>query len=96
MMLAGLPIPADAIDELAGLLREAGADDLAERLDQALADELKVLALTLGERAVLLAALDDPPHELAELRAVLRADHQWRLDEGLDGSCPALGDTLAT
>jgi hypothetical protein len=31
------------------------------------------------------AALDDPPHQqLAELRAVLLADHQWRRTEGLD------------
>ena len=31
-MLAGLPVPADAADELAGLVRDAGADDLADRL----------------------------------------------------------------
>jgi hypothetical protein len=31
-MLAGLPVPNDAVDELAGRVREAGADDLADRL----------------------------------------------------------------
>jgi hypothetical protein len=45
---------------------------------------VKLLALTLDERALMLAALDDRPKELAELRAVLLADHQWRRDEGLD------------
>ena len=32
----------------------------------------------------MLAALEDPPEELAELGAVLLADHQWRRTEGLD------------
>lgn len=30
------------------------------------------------------AALEDPPGEFAELRAVLLADHQWRRGAGLD------------
>jgi hypothetical protein len=40
-----------------------------------------LIALTLGERAVMLAALEDPP-ELTELRAVLLNDHEWRRSEG--------------
>jgi hypothetical protein len=32
----------------------------------------------------MLAALDDPPQELAELRAVVLNEHQWRQREGLD------------
>jgi hypothetical protein len=32
----------------------------------------------------MLSALEDPPQELGELRAVLLADHQWRRSEGLD------------
>ena len=72
-----------AVQELA-LLRDAGTDDMADRLERALADEVKLLALTLDERALLLAALDDPPQALAELRAVLLADHQWRRNERLD------------
>ena len=32
----------------------------------------------------MLAALQDPPEQLAELRAVLLADYQWRRAEGLD------------
>jgi hypothetical protein len=41
-MLAGLPVPVDAVEELAGLVRAAGADDLADRLDRAVADEVKL------------------------------------------------------
>jgi hypothetical protein len=44
---------------------------------------VKLLALSLDERALMLSALD-PPQELAEPRAVLLADHQWRRSEGLD------------
>lgn len=55
MMLAGLPVPADAVDGLAELVRTAGADDVADRLERALADEVKLLALNLDERALLLA-----------------------------------------
>ncbi len=56
MMLAGLPVPNDAVQELAVAVREAAelwrdlgqsgvvADELADRLERALADEVKVLA----------------------------------------------------
>jgi hypothetical protein len=84
MTLAGLLISAEDVDELAGLIREVGAGDLAHRLERAVADDVKLLALTLDERALMLSALEDPPQELAELRAVLLADHQWRRVEGLD------------
>ena len=84
MMLAGLPVPDPAIDALAELVRAAGADDLADRLDRALTDGVKLIALTLGERAVMLAAFEDPPPELTELRAVLLNDHEWRRREGID------------
>jgi hypothetical protein len=75
MMLAGLPVPADAVGDLAALVRNVGADELAGRLERLKptgqfirADEVKLLALTLDERALLLAALEDPPSGLAELR----------------------------
>ena len=83
-MLAGLPVPIDAVEELVGLTRDAGAEVLANRLQRALADKVKLLALTLDERAIILSTLEDPPQEPAELRAVLLADHQWRRSEGLD------------
>ena len=57
-MLAGLPVPNDAVEQLARLVRAAGADDLADRLDRAVADEVKLLALTLDERAIILGSLE--------------------------------------
>ena len=36
MMLAGLPVPEDTIEELAAVVRLAGAVELANRLEQAL------------------------------------------------------------
>lgn len=83
MMLAGVPVPTAATVELAGIVRTAGAEELADRLEKALADEVKILALTIAERSVILNALDDPPQELAELRAVLLNEHQWRQSEGM-------------
>jgi hypothetical protein len=66
------------------------------RLEGALDDSVALLALTIDERAITLAALEDPPDGLAELRAVLLNEHQWRQREGLDswgtrrarGRCP--------
>ena len=84
MMLAGLPVPAEVVEQLAFLARLAGADELADRLELALDNQVKLLALSLDERALLLSALEDPPEELAELRAVLLADHQWRRGAGLE------------
>ena len=86
-MLAGLSIPAAAIAELASLLRNsddelgdaAGNDALADRLERALGDEVKLLALSR-----ILYVLDDPPAELAELRGVLVREIEWRRREGLD------------
>ena len=64
-MLAGVPVPAAATAALARTVRASGADLLADRLERALADEVKLLALTIDERALILAALDDPPEGLA-------------------------------
>ena len=61
MMLAGLPVPDDAVDELAALVRSAGADDLADRLARALDNDVKLLALALDER--------DPLTRLRPVRA---------------------------
>ncbi len=38
MMLAGVPVPVAATAELATVVRVAGADELVDRLDHALAD----------------------------------------------------------
>ena len=82
--LAGVPVSDAATAELAWLVRAAGADELADRLERAIVEEVLLLALTIDERAVILAALEDPPDGLAELRGVLMNEHQWRQRTGLD------------
>ena len=82
MMLAGIPVRDQVVLELAGNLRDAGFDDVAERLEDAYA-ETKVLALTIADREATLRTLDDPPAGLAELRGVLLLEHEWRKREGL-------------
>ena len=77
------PVLADAVADLADTVRATGADDLANRLEVALDDGVAPLALTIDERAIILAALEDPPDGLAELRAVLLNEHEWRQREGL-------------
>ena len=84
VMLAGVPVAADSTAELARIVRAAGADELADRLERALDDEVKLLGLEIDERAIILAALEDPPDGLSELRGVLMNEHQWRQREGLD------------
>ena len=57
---------------------------MADRLDRAVEDGVALLALTIDERAIVLAALEDAPEGLAELRVVLMNEHQWRQSTGLD------------
>ena len=49
-MLAGLPVPNPAVEDLAGLVRAAGADDLADRLDQALAEGVALSCIDQASR----------------------------------------------
>jgi hypothetical protein len=51
-------------------------------------DQVKLLALALDDRSIILATLEDPPDGLAELRAVLLNEHEWRQREGLDSPAP--------
>lgn len=62
------------------MVRAAGADALADRLDRAaiVSDAAFVFALTIDEEAIILGVLDDRPDALPELRAVLANDHLWR------------------
>jgi len=77
-MLAGVPVPDATAAELASIVRAVGAEELADRLEQAVDDDVKLLALTIDERAMILGELEDPPDKLAELRAVLLNEHAWR------------------
>src|SRR5829696_1763723 len=60
MMLAGVPVLADAVAELAGTVRTIGAHELADRLEVAPEDDVKLLALTIDERAIILGSLEEP------------------------------------
>jgi hypothetical protein len=81
--LAGIAVPDQNVLELALLLRKAGFDETAVRLEDAYEVEAKILALTIAEREEIIRALDDPPEGLAELRGVLLREHEWRTREGL-------------
>ena len=80
MMLAGMRVPDDEVRELARLVDEP----TRSVLEKALAFETVVLALTVPDRERILWALDDARTDaLAELRAVLVREHEWRVREGL-------------
>ena len=84
MMLAGLPVPDPAVEGLAELVRTTGADDLADRLESAVADGVKLIAFTLDERALLLARSKIHSPSSPSCAPVLLADHQWRRREGIE------------
>lgn len=83
MMLCGIPIADRYVLELARMLRDAGIDDTAERLETAQERQTKLLGLSIEERERILSVLVDCPKPLAELRAVLLQEHEWRRREGL-------------
>jgi len=83
-MLAGIPVTDADVETLAELLRVTELPDTAEKLEKALLLETRVLALTITDRESILQALADAPTTgLAELRAVLLREHEWRVREGL-------------
>jgi hypothetical protein len=43
VMLAGVPVHAEAVADLVGAVRAIGADELADRLERALDDDVKLL-----------------------------------------------------
>jgi hypothetical protein len=80
VQLAGLRIPDDDVRELASLVNEP----TRSMLEKALALGTVVLALTIDDRERILWALDDVRTDaLAELRALLLQEHEWRVREGL-------------
>jgi hypothetical protein len=78
--LAGVPLRDEAVLELARLV---DSPKLAAKLEDAYRREVTVLALSFSERDSILAALEDPPAEFAELRDVLLRELEWRRAEGL-------------
>ena len=80
MFVDGIPARDEAVLELARLVDDPA---LADRLETAYGRETKVLALTIPDREKILAALEDAPADLAELRGVLLRELEWRRAEGL-------------
>jgi hypothetical protein len=78
-MLAGIPVAAEVVRELAHLVDEPAATTLRDGLDSG----RTAIALTIVERELILRALEDCPDELAELCGVLVREHEWRVDHGL-------------
>ena len=72
MFLAGLPVPDRLVLELARMVDDG---DLEQKLRSALARDVRLLALETVERVAILAALDDPPAGLEDLRATLLQEH---------------------
>jgi len=64
-----------AVRELVWLLREEYYFKAANTLQAALATDSDDVALTVRERTAILDVLDDPPADLAQLRAVLMNEH---------------------
>ncbi len=83
-MLAGIPVTDDDTETLVEFLRHAEFADVADKLERGLARGTRVVALTITDREAMLRALDEAPTDvLAELRAVLLREHEWRVREGL-------------
>ncbi len=83
MMLAGLNVVDRYVLELARMLRKAGCDDTAARLESGYEHQAKLLALSVEERDEILGVLVDCPDGLRELRAVLLQQHEWRVRQGM-------------
>lgn len=78
-VVAGIPVRADSILELARLVDDP---ELTDKLERAYGRDVKILARDMPERETILLALDEPPSGLEELRALLQ-EHVWRHREGL-------------
>ncbi len=80
MYLAGLRIPDEDVRELIRLVGEP----TRSLLEKSLAFQTGVVALTIEDRERILWALDEVRTDaLAELRAVLLSELDWRAREGL-------------
>jgi len=80
MMLAGIAVPDRHLIELARMLRAAGSDDTAARLESGYEHQARLLALSTAERDEILAVLVDG---LGKLRSTLLQQHEWRFREGI-------------
>jgi hypothetical protein len=78
-MLAGIPVAAELVRELAERVEEPAASTLRDGLSAGRA----AIALTIEEREQIVRQLVDCPDGLAELRGVLTREREWRSRVGL-------------
>ena len=84
MMIAGVAVSESDVRELIALLRRAGLDAIATKLDLDAEVEAHMFKLTIVDREALLRVLDDPPTDALEgLRGALLRDNEWFQREGL-------------
>jgi hypothetical protein len=79
VLVGGVPVDERLLRRLAEVVPPA----VARRLDMALLYRAAVLGLTRSERRAIVAALENPPSGLENLRATLVQDPSWRQPEGL-------------
>jgi len=73
MVLDGVSIE----DRVVRAIAAVAGKPLAQKLEQALFFSAEIVALTRGERAEVLAALDRMPWEFEEIRKLLLAGERW-------------------
>ena len=84
-IVAGSRLTREQTLELASRLSRDGFDRTERMLLEALTNGQEFVALSDEDREAMLAVLDHPPPELAELRGVLFADLNWRRGYGHSG-----------
>jgi hypothetical protein len=73
MVLDGVSLENRVVRDLAAIVGRP----LGQKLEQALFFSAEIVALTRGERAEVLAALDRTPWEFEEIRKLLLAGERW-------------------
>jgi len=73
MVLDGVSLENRVVRDLAAIVGRP----LGQKLEQALFFSAEIVALTRGERAEVLAALDRMPWEFEEIRKLLLAGERW-------------------
>lgn len=84
VMIAGVAVSESDVRELIALLRRAGLDAVATKLDRDADVEAHMFNLTIVDREAMLRVLDDPPTDALEgVRGVLLRDQESFQREGL-------------
>ena len=74
MLLGGVEVENRLIRELSGIVERP----LGNKLERALFYRAKVMGLTGDEREAVLAALENAPDELQNIRDLLLTNNSWR------------------